>query len=253
MFKREKIAMLVAEFFGTFLLASAVLGTTTFLAQGIAVQRYGIPFFGPATAGLILALLVLIIGKLSGAHVNPAVTFGLWSARKVSTPQAILYIVAQMMAGVTALLFAGYMFGKEVPSISNGSSIDWRIFTAEAVGTFIFTAGIAAAVEQKFENGKLAAAIGIALFAGATVASMGSNGVLNPAVAVGLNSININYLIAPLVGGLLGVNAYNLIFAERKAVSKNNVLSSELRSKPVAKKSSKSKSTSSKKSKPTKK
>ncbi len=230
MFKREKTAMLVAEFFGTFLLASAVLGTTTFLAQGIAVQKYGIPFFGPATAGLTLALLVLIIGKISGAHVNPAVTFGLWSAKKVSTAQAILYIAVQMLAGLGVLLFAGYMFGQELPSISSGNSFDMKVFIAEAVGTFIFTAGIAAAVDQKFEDGKLAVAIGGSLFAGATVASMGSNGILNPALAIGFNSIDINYIVAPLVGGLLGVNAYNLVFSEKKA-AKKNVLESESKSK----------------------
>jgi glycerol uptake facilitator-like aquaporin len=248
MFKREKTAMLVAEFFGTFLLASAVLGTTTFLAQGIAIQKYGIPFFGPATAGLTLALLVLIIGKVSGAHVNPAVTFGLWSARKISTVQAVLYIAVQMLAGAAALLFAGYMFGQELPSISNGNSVDWRIFIAEATGTFIFTAGIAAAVEQKFEDGKLAFAIGISLFAGATVASMASNGILNPALAVGFNSVNINYIVAPLVGGFLGVNAYNLVFAEKKT-AKTNILETELNSKTKSKKSTTAKNNNTKKSK----
>lgn len=203
MLSKDKTAMLLAEFFGTFVLASAVLGV---------IAKVNIPIFAAAAAGSTLALMVLVIGKISGAHINPAVTFGFWSVRKVPTPQAIVYIAAQVLGGVSALALASYLLDEALPGIA-GKNLDWRVLAAEAIGTFVFTFGIAAAVNQKLEDGRLAAAIGLSLFVGILVASMASNGILNPAVAIGLNSVSVSYIVGPLVGGLLGMNVYQFLFS----------------------------------------
>lgn len=202
MLSKNKAAVLLAEFFGTFVLASAVLGMST---------KISIPYFSALTAGVTLGLMVLIIGKISGAHINPAVTFGLWSIKKVPTTEAIVYIAAQLLGGLSAWKLAEYFFEQTLPNIA-GANFDWRVFTAEAVGAFIFTFGIAAAVGQKLEDGRLAAAIGMSLFVGIVVASMASNGVLNPAVALGIHSYSLNYVAGPLVGALLGMNIYKYVF-----------------------------------------
>jgi glycerol uptake facilitator-like aquaporin len=254
MFTKSKLAPLFAEFFGTFVLATAVTGVTFVLTQLGTVEKTGIPFFTPATAGAVLALMVLVIGKISGAHINPAVTFGMWSARKIETARAVLYIAMQMLGGLVAILFASYLFNQTIPSQAQGGDIDWRVFTAEAVGTFVFTFGIAAAVAQKFEGGKLAASIGFSLFAGILVASMGSNGILNPAVAVALNSANSSYFLAPLLGSLLAFNIYELLFVESVPLiktAKSSSVKAKTASKTISKKanSKKSKTTTKKKTK----
>src|SRR5690606_27914730 len=97
---KNKVAMLVAEFVGTFALTSAV-----FAVAG----RSSIPFFGAAAAGVTLAIMVLVIGKISGSHINPAVTLGLWSIRKFPTTQAIVYVAAQMLGGLAALRTNEYL------------------------------------------------------------------------------------------------------------------------------------------------
>jgi glycerol uptake facilitator-like aquaporin len=250
MFNKDKSAVILAEFFGTFLLASVVLGTIT-LNGTLANLKISLPFLGSAAAGLTLALSVMIFGKISGSHINPAVTFGMWSARKISTPKAILYICAQLLAGLVTIILGSYLLGEELPALAVQGSIDWKVFVAEMIGTLVFTFGIAAAVSQKFEDGKLAAAIGISLFVGLSIASMGSNGILNPAVAVGINSINFSYLVAPLVGGLLGVNLYEAIFvsSSNKSVNSAPVKSNTPAKTVKTKASSKTKKTASKKTK----
>jgi glycerol uptake facilitator-like aquaporin len=210
MFGRKKVAMLVAEFLGTYALASAVLA---------AVSRTTFPFFGAATAGLTLAVMVLVIGAASGAHINPAVTLGLWSIRKVPTMQALAYIIVQLAAGMAAFRVNQYMIGEALPNLAK-SQWDWKVFTAELIGTLVFSFGIAAAVYSVYEGGKLAAAIGGSLFVGVLVASFGANGILNPAVAAGLNSWSAAYALGPLVGAVLGMNLYAQIFAPQPAASR---------------------------------
>lgn len=202
--KRENLAPLVAELLGTF--------TLTFAILSVSKSAIGIPYFVAIGAGLTLAILVFTIGASSGAHVNPAVTFGLWSLKKINTLKALLYIVAQFMGAAFAWKLYTYLVSNTIPSIA-GKDFSWEIFVAEMVGTLIFTFGIAAALYQKFEGGKLAATIGGSLIIGIVVASSISNGVVNPAVALGIQSWSKEYVIAPLVGGLLGFNLYAFVFS----------------------------------------
>lgn len=203
MFTRNNVAALVAEFLGTATLATVVfsmVGRTTF------------PFFAGTMAGLTLGVMVLAIGSTSGAHLNPAVTLGLWTLRKISTAKAAMYVAVQMLAGLSVWALLTYLLNKSVTSLA-GKNFDWRVFIAEALGTMIFTFGIASAVYQGYQGVQLALTIGASLTLGILVASVASNGVLNPAVAVGIQSWDLTYAIAPLVGSVVGMNLYALIFA----------------------------------------
>jgi glycerol uptake facilitator-like aquaporin len=233
---RQKVAMVVAELMGAAVLASAVyamVGRTTF------------PLFGGLAAGLTLGLLVHTIGSASGAHVNPAVTLGLWSVRKISTVKAVFYIAAQMLGGLAAWGLINYFMGAKLQSIA-GEEFDWKILIAEATGTFIFAFGIASAIYQKYEGAKLAFTVGASLTIGILVASLGSNGVLNPAVAVGIQSWSWAYAVGPIVGAVLGMNVYALLFSDevvikrpvRAAVAAKTVTAKAApKKKPAAKKS----------------
>lgn len=212
MFGRKKVAMLVAEFLGTYALASAVLAMA---------GRTSFPFFGAAVAGATLAVMVLVIGSTSGSHVNPAVTLGLWTLRKVPTKQAVVFIAAQMLGGFVALRTNQYLMNQIFENTAS-ENWDWRVVLAEVIGTFIFTFGIAAAIYKNYEGGQLAATIGASLFAGVLLASFGSAGALNPAVALGINSWSASYIIAPFVGAVLGMNVYKYVFAvpERRTLKR---------------------------------
>lgn len=203
MLGRNKVAAFVAEFLGA--------GTLTLVVYTI-VARTSFPLFSGMAAGGAVALFTLALGSVSGANLNPAITFGLWSIRKLSTMRAVMYIVAQMLGGLAAWSLLKYFLGHSLTSVA-GSTFDWKIFVAEALGAMVFALGFAAAVVQKYEGGKLAATIGMALFAGVLVASLASNGVLNPAVAVGIQSWSWAYATAPMAGALVGMNVYGMLFA----------------------------------------
>jgi len=207
MFGRKKVAMLVAEFLGTYALAGAV-----FALAG----RSGFPFFPAAAAGVTLGVMVLTFGAASGAHFNPAVTFGLWTLRKVPTSQALVYMAVQIFAGFVALQVNQRLLDETITR-SVKANWDWRIVVAEAIGTFVFTFGIAAAIYSKAEGGRLAAMIGASLFVGVLVASYGASGWLNPAVALAANSLSASYIVGPLLGAVLGMNTYALLFAPEKS------------------------------------
>lgn len=204
MFGKNKVATLVAEFLGTFALVSVVFAM---------VSRASFPFFAASAAAATLAIMVLVIGSVSGSHINPAVTVGLWSIKKVETTTALAYIAVQMAAGFTALRVNQWLMDYTLPGATS-LGWDWKVVTAEAIGTFLFTFGIAAAVYKAYDGLQQAVAIGGALFVGILAASIGAAGALNPAVALGLNTWTVSYAVAPLIGAVLGMNLYARLFAE---------------------------------------
>ncbi len=225
MFGRTKIAQLLAEFLGTAVLSMAVYTI---------VARTSFPLFSGMAAGGVLAVWIMSVGNISGSHINPAVTFGLWTTRKIGTLKAISYIVAQILGGLAAWQLMNYYLGRDLQSLVTGG-FEWKIFVAEAVGAGIFTFGVASSVFQVVENSKKAAIQGISLFAGILAASLASNAVLNPAVAIGIQSWSWTYAVAPLAGALVGMNLYAYVFAPALVGGKASVVTNSTTKKPVSK------------------
>jgi len=219
---RKNMAVVVAEVLGTAVLTGTILAVSR--------SAIGVPYFVALGVGLTMTMLVLLIGSTSGAHVNPAVTLGLWSARKVSTLRAIAYVVAQFVGAAAAYSLYNYLVPAGLQNIA-GPDFQWPVLVAEIVGAFIFTFGVAAAVYQGYEGGQRAATIGGSLAVGIIIAGMASNGIINPAAALGVDSWSKAYVIGPLIGGVIGVNLFALLFADKpltlirrvKTVSKKTV------------------------------
>ena len=193
----------MAEFLGGGLLSLAlytILARTTF------------PIFTGAAVGLTAALLVMIFGEVSGGHANPAVTLALWTRSKISSVNAVINIAAQMLGGFAAWKLITYFMAHKLTSLA-GAKFAWAPFIAEAVGAAVFTFGVGAAVYMKAEGKQLATAVGMSLFLGVLVGSLGSNGILNPAAALGVQSWDWAYVAGPLIGGIVGINLYAMIFA----------------------------------------
>ncbi|HSW99059.1 MAG TPA: aquaporin [Candidatus Saccharimonadales bacterium] len=208
MFSRKKIAMLVAEFVGTGILTAVVLA--------VSKSNIGIPYFVSIAVGLTLAALCVMLATVSGAHLNPAITLGLWSARRIKTLPAVTYIAAQLAGGICAYLLYTYFVNTHW---ANSGKFESRVLVAEATGAFVFAMGWAATVYQKLEAGKAAFAIGASLTVGMMVASIGSGGMLNPAVALGTRSwVWGTYVLGPILGAIIGFNLYALLFAPADAL-----------------------------------
>lgn len=163
------------------------------------------PVSTPVLAALTLGLFVYSLGHVSGTHVNPAVTIGAWSIKKISNSDALSYIVAQFVGAVVALCVVSSTVGMPALVVSG----NWMVIVAEVIGTFFFTFGIASVIYGKTPSHLSGVVVGGSLLLGITAAALlGSNGVLNPAVALGIGSLNFVYLIAPVVGSVLGMQAY---------------------------------------------
>jgi aquaporin Z len=194
--KQRYIAELLAEFVGTFVLVMVVLN----------VSRYGLPFFTAIAAGAAIATFYSVAVKISGGHFNPAVTLGLFSVRKLTFVRTVAYLVAQAVGAVAGWQLYDYFAQRSLKNAS--TSWDWRVVIAEAVGAIVFTIAFAAVIRQKIEGWQAAVTIGAAFFLGSTIAGLASNGLLNPALALGVRSFDWNYLVGPIVGGLVGFNLY---------------------------------------------
>jgi glycerol uptake facilitator protein len=192
----------IAEFFGTFVLTITVLGSLSVVDGQIPTALL---------AGAVLGLFVYSIGKISGTHINPAVTLGLWSLKKFKSQDVFFYILAQFAGAALAVII-----GKYLGVLSGVDGIySPQALIGEIIGALIFTFGIASAVFAKETDSDAHFAplvIGGSLTLGASVAAfLGSNGVLNPAVAFGINSFGIAYIIGPVIGSILGMWLYKSI------------------------------------------
>lgn len=189
----------VAELLGTATLTFAVLGSIQ--------QQTATPF----VAALVLMLAVYVIGPVSGAHVNPAVTVGLWSIKKMKTPEAMMYIAAQLVGAVIAQFTFQYLVGS-LPAVT--VTPGWGVALAEALGAAFLVLGISAVVHGKVPAAVNGLTIGCSLLLGILLASLLSNGVINPAVALGIRSVSLSYLVGPLLGGVVAAHLYKWLIKE---------------------------------------
>jgi aquaporin Z len=204
MFRNKKVAMLLAELVGTAVLALVFVG----------VQHNGIgyPFFIALAAGSAVGAMALVFGSTSGAHFNPALTLGLWTARKVKTVPSILYIGVQILGGAIAFWTYNYLAKTHLQGMAGHYQA--RVMIGEAIGVFVFVVGWAAAAAQKFEGIRLAATVGGSFALGVIIASVASYGFANPAIAMADNSFGWStYVLGPAIGGIVGVNFYNMLLA----------------------------------------
>ena len=185
----------LAEITGTFILTFTVILSLAGAA----------PMATPVAAALAVGIGVYMFGSLSGAHFNPAITLGVLAVRKISVQDAVLYITSQLIGAGIATILARTIVQMPELTISN----DPDVMMMELIGTFILALGVAAAVHGKVSHGASGLTVGGSLLIGIIVAAAGSNGVLNPAVALGIGSLSYAYLLGPVVGSALGMALYS--------------------------------------------
>ena len=226
--KQRQIAALLAEALGTFVLVMVVLN----------ISRYGLPFFTAIGAGVAIATFYSIVGKFSGGHYNPAITLGLFSIRQLTFVRTISYIVAQAIGALAAWQFYQYLTDRALTNST--TAFDWRVLIAEAVGMAVLAMAMMAIVKGKLDTGRAAATLGIAYFVGLTIAGLASNALLNPALALGVRSFDLNYAIGPIIGALVGISLYVYVLEpmrKQMAVTKSVAVKPKVvkRSRPVKK------------------
>lgn len=205
MFGRRNVAALAAEFLGT--------GALTLLILSVQRSTIGVPFFVAAAAGLVVTLMSFAVGGVSGGYFNPALTLGLWTARKLSTIKSVMYIAAQFLGAWGAYYLYTYFVKNSLQAV--GGHYTGRILVAETVGTLLFTFGFASAIYQGYTRAVSASVAGLSLMLGIIAASPAAIGLLNPAVALGVRAwVWGTYVLGPVLGAIIGVNLYGMLFAE---------------------------------------
>jgi len=219
-----------AEFIGTFWLVLGGCGSAVLAA---AFPHVGIGLLGVALAfGLTVLTMAYAIGHISGCHLNPAVSVGLWAGGRFPASQLLPYIVAQVLGAVVAggILFivAGGKAGFDVSAgfASNGygahSPGGYSLLAAmvtEIVMTMMFLIIILGATDKRAPQGFAPIAIGLGLTLIHLISIPVTNTSVNPARSTGVALFVGDWAVAqlwlfwlaPLVGGLLGAAIYRFI------------------------------------------
>ncbi|KIF45357.1 porin [Vibrio owensii 47666-1] len=225
----------MAEVFGTFWLVLGGCGSAV-LAAGF--PDVGIGLLGVSLAfGLTVLTMAFAIGHISGCHLNPAVTIGLWAGGRFETKDVVPYIIAQVIGGVIAggvlYVIATGQAGFDVVGsgfAANGygahSPGQYSMVAAlvtEVVMTMMFLIVIMGATDKRAPQGFAPIAIGLCLTLIHLISIPVTNTSVNPArssgVAVFVGDWAVSQLwlfwVAPIVGGILGALIYkNLLGTE---------------------------------------
>lgn len=206
---------LVAEFVGTFFLVFAGTGAIIVDAITHSVTHVGVSL----VFGLVVAALVYALAHVSGAHFNPAVTIGFWTAGEFQGMRVPLYITAQLLGAIAASCATRLIFGSVAAlgaTVPNGAAS--TSFWLELLMTFLLVFVIlGSAVHGRAIKSFAGIAIGStialdALFGGPiSGASMNPARSLGPALVTGLWQSQWIYMVAPITGAILAVISYKLI------------------------------------------
>jgi glycerol uptake facilitator-like aquaporin len=161
--------IILSELLGTFILT--IVAVTAFGVSPFAASTAGVLgswVVDPLFIGLTLMILVMGLGAVSGAHVNPAVTFGFWAMRRIKTVMVPVYWLSQFLGALLAVGVLNVMTsGQFVISLSNFGQLNIPLLFIEIIGTAIFMFGIAGVASRNdVSNGAKAFGVGTALTIG---------------------------------------------------------------------------------------
>ena len=175
------LAKLLAEFLGTAMIVAGVIGAGFMTASLDSGYALGLTMIA-ATVAAVLFVAISILGPISGAHFNPAVTIAFLVRRGIAPSAAAGYIVSQIAGATSGAVIANLMFGSSWIELSEIARFSTATFLSEIVATWGLVLLILLLV--KFERTQLvAASVAAWIFAGHIFTS--STSFANPAVTVG--------------------------------------------------------------------
>lgn len=208
----------LAELIGTFAIVLTAAGALCVgLEPGLAALGYGLSAMSMTYA----------FGPISGGHFNPALTLGLYAAKRVDTVRCVFFVVSQLLGAAMAGLLLAAAFHYEPPTLGGVflGKVGFKAATLlEAVSTFFLVSAYYAAVfDPRGRAGAAPLAHGAALAAGALWLGPLTGGAMNPARAFG-PAINTGiwadwyvWWAGPVVGAVAAALLYESLFLERKS------------------------------------
>lgn len=197
-----------AEFIGTAFLLATVVGSGI-MAEALAGGNVAIALLGNTIpTGAILVVLITMLGPISGAHFNPAVTLVFWLRKEISTQESAVYCAVQIAGGVLGVWAAHLMFDESLFQLSSKARTGGSQWFAEFIATFGLVFTILATLKTR--EGAVPMAVG--LYITAAYWFTASTSFANPAVTIarslsdtfaGINPSHMPlFIVSQLVGAV---------------------------------------------------
>jgi aquaporin Z len=215
---RQTLRPLIAEFIGVFMLV--FIGGGAIIINAYKDGSVGLGGIA-AASGLAYALAVTATMGISGGHINPAVTIGLWSVGRVNALKAGLYIVAQLLGGVCAALVLKGLFPTGAAEVRQYGALslgaDTTLATAillEAVMTFFLALAVMGTVVDSAAPKVGGFAVGLTLWMCILAGGPLTGAALNPARTFGPALVSgfwvgqVAYWVGPILGAVVAMQVY---------------------------------------------
>ncbi|HXY69015.1 MAG TPA: aquaporin [Gemmatimonadales bacterium] len=221
---RQTLRPLIAEFIGVFMLV--------FIGGGAIIldaYRGGIGLGGIAAAhGLALAIAVTATMSISGGHINPAITVGLWSVGRIDARKAGLYVVAQLLGAIAAALALKLMFPTGAATVKQLGALSLGADTTllggiliEAVLTFFLAFAVMGTAVDPSAPKVGGFGIGLTLWMCVLAGGHLTGAALNPARAFGPALVagawigQVAYWVGPILGSVVAMQIYERFLLKR--------------------------------------
>ncbi|WP_202391613.1 aquaporin [Pontixanthobacter luteolus] len=211
---------LLAEAIGSFFLFACVVGSGV-MAEGLAGGNVAVALLGNTLAtGAILAVLIAMLGPISGAHFNPAVTLAFRIRGEIGTREALLFVLVQLCAGIAGVWAAHVMFDLPVWQYS----IKPRTGTGQWLGEFIATFGLVLTILGTIKVSKAWVPASVGLYISAAYWFTSSTSFANPAITVARSLSNtfagispadvLGFIAAQLAGAIVAVYTFRVLYTD---------------------------------------
>ncbi|UWU74356.1 aquaporin family protein [Bradyrhizobium huanghuaihaiense] len=213
---------LAAESLGTGILVTTVVGSGI-MAETLTKDVALALLCNTLPTGAILVVLITVLGPISGAHFNPAVTLVFTGRRELPVNEAALYVIAQIAGGIAGTIAAHLMFGLPLLDLSTKVRTGGAQWFAEAVAAFGLVATILGGI--RFQRAAVPWLVG--LYITAAYWFTASTSFANPAVAIARSLTNTfsgirpadlpGFILAELCGAIAGMLLMNWLLGQTKA------------------------------------
>jgi aquaporin Z len=206
----------ITEFIGTFFLV--------FVVGMVVLNNTGA--FAPIAIGSVLMVMIFAGGHISGAHYNPAVTLAVLIRGKIGLTDAIIYMIAQILAAVVAGLAVSYFLADNLPLKAPVVPDTVKVIIAEFIATFALAYVVLNVATARGNAGNSFYGLAIGFTVLCMAYAVGNiSGAFNPAVAIGVCYMKLSswsdiwaVLIGSFAGGAIAGLVFNYLNREEKAV-----------------------------------
>lgn len=221
----------VAELIGTLVLVLMGCGSAVFAGNIAGTVGDGVGTLGVAFAfGLAVVAMAYTIGNISGCHINPAITLGVWLSGRMRTKRAMMYMLFQVVGGILGALLLSLLVATgahEGPTFTGANSFApehmWQAFLAETVFTALFVWVVLGTTDEKKGAGNMAGlVIGLTLVLVHIVCIPITGTSVNPARSIGPALMEGGqamgqlwlFIVAPMLGGAIAAGVWRFIKLE---------------------------------------